>query len=84
MKIFYISSLLFGFRTNAFLRKKININYNIASHATSAKNNFIDKNININSNILDEKNDKNKKKLKKSKNLVNKYIPKTENQKIYK
>ena len=78
MKIFYISSLLFGFRTNAFLRKKININYNISSYATSAKNNFIDKN--INTDILNE----NEKKTKKNKNLVNKYIPKTENQKIYK
>jgi phosphate starvation-inducible PhoH-like protein len=78
MKIFYISSLLFGFRTNAFLRKKININYNIVSYATSAKN------ININTDILNEKIDKNEKKAKKTKSLVNKYIPKTENQKIYK
>ena len=95
MKIFYISSLLFGFRTNAFLLKhsflrykKININSNVVSYyATSTKNNFINlpfKNIDENINILNDKNKKNEKKPKKSKNLVNKYTPKTENQKIYK
>jgi len=67
-------------RVNAFLRKKFNINYNISSfYSTIKKNDFIDiqfENIEENVKIM--------KKLKKSKNLTNKYVPKTENQKIYK